>query len=270
MSGTRWSREETLIVLGLYVSMPPSGRKNWDKTDDVVTSIAAHMGRTPDAVIFKIANLKASDPNRPGIGFVNVSRLDREIMESYLDDPDGTIAACSEALGRCGFSFTGGCSLEFDSGDTNQAGRGRGLEQVIGIERAALVKQRVNQGYFRRVLLDNYRGRCCVSGISVPALLVASHIKPWAVSSPQEKASVRNGLLLNALCDKAFDRGLMTVLPDYTVRVSSKLPHTAENERWIFSLDGTGIALPDDPSRETWPDKELLRYHNDCVFETAV
>lgn len=269
MTRQNWSREETLLALGLYVAKPPRGRKNWDKTDDAVMTIASQIGRTPDAIILKIGNLKASDPNRPGYGLANGSRLDREIMAGYLHNSDDVISECSQALERYGFCFTGECSLEYDSEEMRRAAVADAPEEVMGAERIATVSQRVNQGYFRGVLMDNFEGRCCMSGIAVPALLIASHIKPWADSSPQERTSAKNGLLLNALYDRAFDRGIMTVLPNYTIRVSSRLPRTDENERWLFSLDGEKIALPDDQSHETWPDKDLLEYHNDVVFESA-
>lgn len=93
-----------------------------------------------------------------------------------------------------------------------------------GLDNITETKQRMNQQFFREAVLSSYLQRCCITGMAVPALLVASHIKPWAVSDPKtERTNPCNGLCLNALHDKAFDRGLITVLPDYTVRVSKEL-----------------------------------------------
>ncbi len=64
-------------------------------------------------------------------------------------------------------------------------------------EAERLVVQRVGQDLFRSALLDYWQGRCCVTGLSVPSLLKASHIKPWAkCASDNERLDVFNGLLL--------------------------------------------------------------------------
>jgi putative restriction endonuclease len=52
--------------------------------------------------------------------------------------------------------------------------------------------------------------RCCISGINVPRLLVASHIKPWS-EFPEERLDPRNGLCLSSIHDAAFDAGLITL-----------------------------------------------------------
>lgn len=102
----------------------------------------------------------------------------------------------------------------------------------------------VNQDYFRSVLLSNYDGACCLTGIDIPALLTASHIKPWAAATPSERLMSSNGLLLNALHDRAFDRGLITLDERYRVVVSSRVPHTPTSDRWLYAFDGRKIALP--------------------------
>ena len=67
-----------------------------------------------------------------------------------------------------------------------------------------LSKARVNQRFFRDLILDNYQSQCCLTGIAVPDLLIASHIVPWA-DDPKNRLNPCNGLCLNALHDKAFD-----------------------------------------------------------------
>jgi putative restriction endonuclease len=46
-------------------------------------------------------------------------------------------------------------------------------------EAERLVIQRVGQDIFRRGLLEYWEGSCAISGLSITALLRASHIKPW-------------------------------------------------------------------------------------------
>ncbi|MBK8265335.1 MAG: HNH endonuclease [Nannocystis sp.] len=78
-------------------------------------------------------------------------------------------------------------------------------------EAERLVVQRVGQGLFRDGLLELWEGRCVVTGLAVPALLRASHIKPWAdCESDAERLDVHNGLLLAPHLDAAFDRGFIT------------------------------------------------------------
>lgn len=79
-------------------------------------------------------------------------------------------------------------------------------------EAERVVVQRVGQNLFRAALLDYWQGRCCVTGLAVPELLRASHIKPWAAcESDNERLDVFNGLLLAPHLDALFDVGLMTV-----------------------------------------------------------
>ena len=76
-------------------------------------------------------------------------------------------------------------------------------------KREFIVKARIGQGKFREQLLAKY-GSCIISGIDLSKVLVASHIKPWAVSTNEERVSVNNGLLLSATYDRLFDSGLIT------------------------------------------------------------
>jgi len=56
---------------------------------------------------------------------------------------------------------------------------------------------------------------------SIPELLIASHIIPWA-RDDKNRMNPANGLCLNALHDKAFDKGLITITPDFVVRISDR------------------------------------------------
>ncbi|GGB62924.1 hypothetical protein GCM10011316_38520 [Roseibium aquae] len=78
-------------------------------------------------------------------------------------------------------------------------------------EAERLVVQRIGQDIFRSGLLEYWQGRCPLTGISDEPLLRASHIIPWKdCESDAERLDVHNGLLLSALWDAAFDRGLVS------------------------------------------------------------
>lgn len=74
-----------------------------------------------------------------------------------------------------------------------------------------LVVQRIGQDIFRCGLLEYWHGRCPLTGITDAPLLRASHIIPWKdCATDAERLDVHNGLLLSALWDAAFDRGLVS------------------------------------------------------------
>lgn len=97
-------------------------------------------------------------------------------------------------------------------------------------EAERVIVQRVGQHLFRAALLDYWQGRCCVSGLAVPELLRASHIKPWAVcDSDEERLDVFNGLLLAPHIDALFDGGWLSFSDEGQVLVSDALPENAKD-----------------------------------------
>ena len=126
-------------------------------------------------------------------------------------------------------------------------------------EAERLVVQRVGQGLFRSALLDFWQGRCCVTGLDVPDLLRASHIRPWAkCETDEERLDVFNGLLLAPHLDTLFDGGLMTVDEDGTVRVSAAL--TTEQQRLL----GLPVAMTVQNLRSEH--KSYLQFHREVVW----
>ena len=110
--------------------------------------------------------------------------------------------------------------------------RTAGMPQTTEAER--LVVQRVGQDIFREALVDYWGGRCPLTGITDPALLRASHIVPWADCGDEQRLDVYNGLLLSALWDAAFDKGLVSFGDDGTVLVSPNLSGVA---RKVLGVD---------------------------------
>ena len=128
-------------------------------------------------------------------------------------------------------------------------------------EAARLVVQRVGQNIFRRGLFEYWNGRCAITGLAVPELLRASHIKPWSdCDTDAERLDVFNGLLLAAHLDAAFDAGFITIAEDGRGLVSSTLPGDA---RSVFGLDGSPRVrgLHQDHQR-------YLPWHREKIFRT--
>lgn len=136
-----------------------------------------------------------------------------------------------------------------------------------GKDQLSIAKRRKGQDYFRRMILANYGGRCALTGISVPQLLLASHIIPWSDKShKKDRLNPCNGICLSALYDKAFDKGLFTISPDdYTIQLSSALREYGTQEyfdKQFGSISGKQITMP----IEYKPNRDFLAYHRDHVF----
>jgi HNH endonuclease len=101
----------------------------------------------------------------------------------------------------------------------------KGLPQVTEAER--LVIQRIGQDVFRDALMAYWGSRCPLTGITEPALLRASHIVPWADCTDAQRLDVHNGLLLSALWDAAFDRGLISFADEGSVLANPRLTEPA-------------------------------------------
>ena len=117
--------------------------------------------------------------------------------------------------------------------------------------------QRVGQGIFRDRLITYWQGSCPLTGITDHALLRASHIIPWKdCENDEDRLDVHNGLLLSALWDAAFDRGLVTFddsgRPEFSIQLSEAA--TAEL-RWQA------------PLRLTDKHRARLEWHRSEVFE---
>jgi hypothetical protein len=96
-------------------------------------------------------------------------------------------------------------------------------------EAERLMIQRIGQDVFRDALMRYWDGRCPMTGITEPGLLRASHIVPWADCTDAQRLDVHNGLLLFALRDAAFDRGLISFADDGTVLATPRLSETARS-----------------------------------------
>jgi putative restriction endonuclease len=253
MTRRNWTLEETMMAFALYLVLPP---KDCDDTGADVRQLASALERTPDAVALKLWNIAAHDANRTKLGKVGMqhgSKLDEEIWNLYTQDSDNFLAKAalllSDALANNRLATPSVTYAYINSPE--------------GKEREAIVSQRINQQYFRNTLLRNYGNQCCITGLAVEQLLVASHIKPWKDSDPRtERLSPYNGLLLNALHDRAFDGGLITIDSSYRIRVSPKVKTSPASQEWLFRFDGETVTVPKDYP----PGKEFIEYHNDMVF----
>lgn len=244
-----WSREEHILAFNLY-SQIPFGTIH--VRNPKIQQLAKHLGRSVGSVSYKLANFSRLDPalQARGIrGATHGAKGEEEIWQEFASDPE-SLAFESQRLMAQRHGKTVEDYAEVETSDLPKS----------GIEREALVRLRVNQSFFRRRVLSAYNDRCCITGLAVPALLTASHIVPWA-SDVANRLNPRNGLCLNTLHDRAFDRGLLWVDDDFIVRFSKRLRSGSmgefEDAKWLYEFDGLPLRLP----KLFRPDPSLLRTH---------
>jgi putative restriction endonuclease len=251
MKRRSWSHDELILAFNLYCKTP-FGRMHGRNPE--VIELARLIGRTPSAVSWKLVNFASLDPalKKRGIsGASHGSIADLEVWDEFNRDWD-RLAFESERLRA---------QLANHPLDPTSIGD---FDLPLGAEREAMIRVRVNQSFFRSAVLAAYESKCCITGLAVPELLNASHIVPWTVDA-NNRVNPCNGLCLNALHDRMFDRGFLTVTAKYTVKVSKRLASAqklgaiAES---ILAYDGRPIQLPD----HFLPDPKFLDYHERKIF----
>jgi putative restriction endonuclease len=124
-----------------------------------------------------------------------------------------------------------------------------------------LVKPRLGQGSFRVLVTDAYQRRCAFTQERTLPVLQAAHIQAYSDGGDHR---VDNGLLLRSDLHALFDRGYVTVTPDYRIDVSRRIREEFENGRDYYALAGKTIALPVRPDLR--PRTEFLQWHNDNTY----
>jgi predicted restriction endonuclease len=183
----------------------------------------------------------------------NASILDREVWDEFHADWERLALECQALRSNAEQNFP-----EDGTDDAEII-----PEDFIGETRKTFTEQRIKQHFFRRAVLSSYRGRCCMSGLSEPRLLVASHIVPWS-KDKENRLNPSNGLCLSAIHDKAFDKGLITLTDDFRVVISEELKRRNENfiKDTFLPLSGKQIELPE---RFT-PSIEFISHHRHSLF----
>jgi len=245
----KWTREEHLLAFNLYCKIPFGTIHHRNPR---LIELAELLGRTPSSVSFKLSNFARTDPalQARGIaGLTHGAKGEEDIWRAFGEDAEA-VAFESERLLAQRREKPLEVSADIDDRDLPADGK----------ERESVVRVRVNQSFFRSRILSAYDYRCCVTGLAVPELLVASHIRPWSMDRAN-RLNPRNGLCLNALHDRAFDRGLMWITDDYTVRFRPMAGRTDDLARdaleWLTRFEGKRLILPGKFS----PDVAFLRWH---------
>ena len=251
----KWTREETILAFDLYCKVPFS---KISKTNKEIIELANLLGRTPSSVGLKMDNLASFDPNLISQnikGMQHASKLDKEIVEEFFGDWEELSYQAHQIISRY---------KQVDLISLNPEIEIEKIPEGSNVEKE--VKVRVGQTFFRTSVLNSYENTCCVTGIKEPALLIASHIKPWRDSNPKtERTNPHNGLCLNSFHDRAFDKGFITLDKEYKIIISKRVSEVAmdaQTKDWFYSYENKQIVLP----RKMAPWKQFIEYHNDVIF----
>jgi predicted restriction endonuclease len=251
-----WSRQQLLAAFYLYCQMP-FGKMHSENPE--IIRCAGLIGRTPSALAMKLTNIASRDPSITSTGrkgLSGASNADKAMWEEMQTDWAHFAIEMQQAASALGIATESDLVVE-DAADNDDL-------DYTGSNKIVQTTTRVGQDFFRKAVLSAYSYRCCISGLSTPKLLVASHIIPWRTDAAN-RLNPRNGLCLSMLHDKAFDTGIITIAGDMTVSVSRKYMNKTDHffDLALLAYDGKPIVLSD----KFRPDDEFLAYHREHVFE---
>jgi len=257
MSSGRWTKDQLKLAFHLYCQLPFG--KLHSRNPEII-ELAKLIGRTADALAMKLVNFASLDPAITGTGRKGLSKasnLDREIWADFHADWEGLALECAQLREQFDPTSTVDREKEAKTDDFQIP------DDFTGETRRVFTEQRIKQTFFRRAVLASYRGRCCMSGLSEPRLLIASHIVPWS-KDKANRLNPSNGLCLSAIHDRAFDQGLITLSDDWKIVLSEELRKRDEPfvQSVLKPLEGRAIEIPD----RFVPDSAFLQRHRAEIF----
>ena len=248
MERRNWTRDETILALALYCKIP-FGRIS--KSNPQIQKLAEALGRNPSALSMKMCNFGRFDPelsSRGVKGLRHGSKLDQEIWDEFYQDMERLYNEAEKVASSTDILLT----------------QDEQVELIIpeGVNVETRISSRRGQAFFRSTVLSAYNNTCCITGIDIPKLLQASHIKSWSASDPKtERTNPCNGLALNTLHHEAFDNGIFTIDTDYKILISKTARERYSSDvfyDFFVKFEGKQITLPE----RFFPSKEMIEYHN--------
>lgn len=237
-----WTREDLIAAFNLYCKIPVNEISLNSKK---IIEFAILLGKNPKEVTKRFINFTKAEAL---IGIEDNENLDDKVIVKDFSKNWQQLAYESESK-----------ILDFEN-KLNQI-----KDFPKGKVRESIVKTRVNQSFFRNAVLTSYQNKCCLTELPFIEMLNASHIIPWAIDD-NNRLNPHNGLSLNTLHDRAFDKGFITVSTDYKVKISKNIYQfiDCQSVKDLFlKFENKMINLPN----RFVPDKSFLEYHNSQIFK---
>lgn len=259
MPKVRFTEDESLLALELYMTIPRKDirRDNPEIVDLSRFLTSAGYARSPGSIKAKIENFKAFDPMYPGVSLGHTANIDRVVWENHFATGFTELAEAAEMARE---RLSQGIPTA-DNGTVE-------MPAIGGKTSIREVKVRVNQNIFRARVLTAYDFRCCITGMQTPGLIEACHIKDWkrCPEDSPDRLDPRNGLCMDILHHRSFDKGMFTIDENYKVELSPSLSEKEDRdvlEKFYWPYEGKVIA----PVVEAYrPSQEFLDWHRKNVF----
>ena len=242
-----WTREETIVAFNVYCKIP---FKSSSKYNPTIIKYAKILGRSPSALNMKVGNIGRLDPDLKEKGITGLghgSKIEIDVWNEFYGNPDLLAFESERIIAKLtNQSIENSTSIRTD-------------DLPSGTEREVIVKQRVNQSFFRNAVLSAYNFRCCISGVLLADLLEACHIVDWS-EDVHNRTNPKNGRCMNPFFHKAYDKLLLGISPDLQVIVSEDLLLASTEDsftNYLKHINGRTIILPD----RFFPKKEFLEIH---------
>ncbi len=253
--GDRWTREEMVLVFNLYFKLPYG---KLDHRTPEVKNLASIMGRTDNSVAMRLNNFASCDPKLIARGIKALGDQKKRCQpywDEFYENQEKLIFESERIL------------AEYQNTTIETKYKDELIDiprNLKGQERVREVKTRVNQHFFREMVLANYNGKCALTGIDIGKLLIASHIIPWS-ENKVERLNPENGICLSALYDKAFDKGLIAFDNEGVVLFSNSLESNVGKEyytRYFLPIKSIQLSEPN----KYRPNPQFLEWHRDVIF----
>ena len=249
-----WTREELILAFNLYLKIP-FGKMH--STNKDVIHLANLIGRTPNSIALRLVNFASVDPVLKARGIKGMdggTKIVQPIWDEFYHNQEELVFLSEQILAQ----------KENTSIENKYQELLFDIKDLKGEDTIRQVKTRVNQSVFRQMVLANYSAKCAITGIDIPELLLASHIMPWSINE-EHRLNPENGICLSALYDKAYDKGIIGITPNYEVIFSTSLKSKKETSYYknnFAPIENLKISEP----LKYLPKKEFLEFHLDTIF----
>lgn len=255
MTKINWTREELILAFNLYWQLDFG--KMHSRTPEII-QLANIIGRTANAIAIRLTNFAHIDPYHQERGVKGMSGGRKQvepIWNEFFFNKEELIYESEKILAEKQHK-----TIEQKFADILE-----GTENLKGEIKIREVKTRINQNFFRKIVLVNYSNKCAITGIDIPDLLIASHIMPWS-KNEQERLNPENGICFSSLYDNAFDKGYISINDKFEVLISPILKKKQTEkyyEKYFAYLPSSKLHLP----KKYLPKKEFLEFHFDTIFK---